>query len=94
VLLDEPLANLDIKYQIELMRLLRELIKKRNIAVVMALHDINIALQFEKILLIKDGAILGIGTPETVLTTDLLKQAFDVEVGFKRHDSGGTYIHY
>ena len=92
VLLDEPLANLDIKYQIELIRLLKELIEKRNIAVVMALHDINIALQFEKILLIKEGKILGNGTPETVLTTDLLKQAFNVEVEINNHESRGAYI--
>ena len=92
VLLDEPLANLDIKYQIELIRLLRELIEKRNIAVVMALHDINIALQFEKILLIKEGKILGNGTPETVLTTDLLKQAFNVEVEINNHESRGAHI--
>ncbi len=94
VLLDEPLANLDIKYQTELLRLLRELQEKRNITVVMALHDINIALQFEKIMLIKEGEILGIGKPDEVLTKDLLKLAFDVEVDIKRDDSGGAYIKY
>jgi iron complex transport system ATP-binding protein len=92
LLLDEPLANLDIKYQIELIRLLGELQENRDIAVVMALHDINIALQFEKIMLIKEGRILGTGSPGAVLTTDLLQQAFDVEVEIKRHDSRGTYI--
>ena len=94
VLLDEPLANLDIKYQIELLKLLKELQKKREIAVLMALHDINIALQFEKIILIKEGKVLSIGKPEAVLTEDLLKQAFDVEVEIKRHDSGGAFIKY
>lgn len=94
VLLDEPLANLDIKYQIELLRLLKELRRERNISVVMALHDINIALQFDKIVLIKDGRILGIGKPDEVLTKDLLKSAFDVEVEIKREDSGGIYIKY
>ena len=48
LLLDEPLANLDIKYQIELVKLLKNLIKERNISVVMALHDINFALRLEK----------------------------------------------
>ena len=94
VLLDEPLANLDIKYQIELLKLLKELQKKREIAVLMALHDINVALQFEKIILIKEGKVLSIGKPEAVLTEDLLKQAFDVEVEIKRHDSGGAFIKY
>ncbi len=104
VLLDEPLANLDIKYQIELLRLLKKLKEKRDIAVVMALHDINIALQFEKIMLIKEGEILCFGNPETVLTKDLLKKAFDVDVEIirpsksrnvgERQDYGEVYIKY
>ncbi len=94
VLLDEPLANLDIKYQIELLRLLKELRKKRGITVVMALHDINIALQFDKIMLIKKGEILGIGSPNIVLTKDLLKDAFDVEIEIKREGTEGAYIKY
>lgn len=94
VLLDEPLANLDIKYQIELLRLLKELRRERNISVVMALHDINIALQFDKIVLIKNGLVLGIGKPDEVLTKDLLKEAFDVEVEIRQEDSGGVYIRY
>jgi iron complex transport system ATP-binding protein len=94
VLLDEPLANLDIRYQIELLRLLRELQKKRDITVIMALHDINIALQFEKLMVIKEGAILGVGSPDVVLKKDLLRDAFDVEVEIGRPDSGGAYIKY
>ncbi len=94
LLLDEPLANLDIKYQIELIRLLRRLRKERNISIVMALHDINIALQFEKVMLIRDGQTLGIGHPETVLTKDMLKAAFDVTVDISRSDAGNTYVSY
>jgi iron complex transport system ATP-binding protein len=94
VLLDEPLANLDIRYQIELLRLLRELQEKRNITVIMALHDINIALQFEKILLVKNGSILSAGNPEEMLTKELLREAFDVEVEIGRLDFGGAYIKY
>jgi len=94
LLLDEPLANLDIKYQIEIQRLLRGLKEKKNISIIMALHDINMALQFEKVMLIKDGKVLGIGNPETVLTGNLLKEAFDVGIEIKKQDSGETYISY
>jgi len=94
VLLDEPLANLDIKYQIEIIRLLRDLREKKNISILMALHDINMALQFEKVVLIKDGKILGMGSPESVLTRELLEEAFDVKVEIRRQDSGGAYISY
>jgi len=81
LLLDEPLANLDIKYQIEVIKLLKELKEKKNISIIMALHDINMALQFEKVMLIKDGKVLGMGNPEIVLSRDLLKEAFDVDIG-------------
>jgi len=94
LLLDEPLANLDIKYQLEIVRLLGELKEKKNISIIMALHDINIALQFEKVMLIKEGKILGTGKPEEILTNDLLKEAFDVNIEVRRQDSGGAYVYY
>lgn len=94
VLLDEPLASLDIKYQVELLRLLQDLREKRKISVVMALHDINIASRFERILLIREGNIIGDGSPDTVLTEGLLQNAFDIEVKVQRLTPGGTYIHY
>jgi iron complex transport system ATP-binding protein len=94
LLLDEPLANLDIKYQIEILRLLRELKEKKNISIIMALHDINIALQFEKVMLIQGGRILGIGNPETVLTGELLEKAFDLKIEIKKQGSGEAYIRY
>jgi iron complex transport system ATP-binding protein len=94
LLLDEPLANLDIKYQLEIQRLLRELREKKNISIIMALHDINFALQFDKVMLLKEGRLLGIGNPEAVLTKDLLKEALDVNLEIKRQDSGGTFISY
>src|SRR4030065_969179 len=87
VLLDEPLANLDIKYQIEIMRLLRELQDKKHISVIMALHDINMAFQFERVMVIKDGRIAGMGNPEIVLSGDLLKKAFDVSIDIKKQGS-------
>ena len=94
VLLDEPLANLDIKYQIELLRLLKDLRDRRNIAIVMALHDINIALQFDKIMLIKEGRILGIGRPDDLLTGEMIKEAFDVEVEIRHESPGWIYMRY
>lgn len=94
LLLDEPLANLDIKYQMEIQRLLRELKEDKKISIVMALHDINIALQFEKLMLIKDGGVLATGGPETVLTDALLREAFDADIRIRRYETGETYMSY
>ena len=94
LLLDEPLANLDIKYQVELIRLLKTLREQRNISVVMALHDINTALQFDKVMLIKRGRVLGFGRPETVLTESGIMDAFDVEVRIVRQPDGRAYMSF
>ncbi len=94
LLLDEPLANLDIKYQIELMRLLRKLREANNISVVMALHDITVALQFDTVMVVKNGALIGSGRPEAVLTRKTLKQAVDVNMEVRTSPETGTYIRY
>jgi len=93
ILLDEPLANLDIKFQMEIVRLLRELNSKRDISIVMALHDVNLAFQFDKIVLIKEGKVLGAGTLAEVLTEARLREAFDIDVSVHRLEEG-TFITY
>lgn len=94
IFLDEPLANLDIRYQIELVRLLRKLRDERGLSVVMALHDINLALQFERVMLIKEGMMLGMGAPSDVLTEKLILNAFDVDVKIIRQPDTKSYISY
>jgi len=88
MLMDEPLANLDIRYQLEIVGLLARLNRERGISVVMAMHDINLAARFRKIVLMKDGMILRIGTPEEVLTVEMLREAFDVEVTVGQNEKG------
>ena len=88
------MANLDIKYQLEILKLLKSLKAKKDISILMALHDINFALQFEKVMLIKDGMILGFGRPEDILTGVALKEAFDVDIEIHSQDSGQTYVRF
>ncbi|MFZ5908109.1 MAG: ABC transporter ATP-binding protein [Nitrospirota bacterium] len=94
ILLDEPLVNLDIKFQLEIYRLLRDLQKQKNISILMALHDMNFAMQFETVMLMKQGSVLGTGAPEEVLTEETIRDAFDVEVTVRKQRSGGLIIHY
>lgn len=94
LLLDEPLANLDIRYQVELVRLLRRLRDERNISIVMALHDINVALRFERVMLIKSGEILGIGAADEVLTEEQIRHAFGVEVRIIRQQGESAYVSF
>jgi iron complex transport system ATP-binding protein len=93
ILLDEPLANLDIRFQMELIRLLRDLNSKRDISIVMALHDVNLAFQFQKVVLIKEGRVLGTGAPGDVLTDERLKEAFEIDVRVHRL-AEGSFVTY
>lgn len=94
VLLDEPLANLDIKYQIEIIKLLREIVKKRYITVLMAIHDLNLALQFDRVILIKEGKIIGDGKPEEVLTESKLQLVFNIDIKVFQYNNGKASIRY
>ena len=94
LLLDEPLANLDIKYQIEIIALLKEIIRKRDIAVLMAIHDLNLALQFDRVILIKEGKILGDGKPLNVLNEDNLQKVFDIDIKVLSYNNGKLSFRY
>jgi len=94
LLLDEPTSHLDITYQIEILNLIRDLIKKKNIAALAAIHDPNLAAQFcDKIILMKDGEIYDVGAPKDVLNTENLKEVFNIDVIVKQHPVyGSIYI--
>ena len=79
ILLDEPISQLDIKHQIRIMELLAALCRDGGAAVVVVLHDLNIAAQYsDVILLMKDGEILAQDTPENVVTKSNLSRAYGV----------------
>lgn len=77
LLLDEPLNNLDIRHQHNILQLSAEYSHKGNI-VLAVLHDINLAAMYaSKILLMKKGEVLAYGEPEEVLTEELLSECYD-----------------
>jgi len=79
LLLDEPTSNLDIHYQIEVMDLVLRLVKKKEISVVVAIHDLAIAARYcDRLVLLHKGEKICEGTPCDVLTTDNMKLAFNV----------------
>ena len=80
LLLDEPAANLDLKHRLSIMDVLRAEIDKREIAVVMALHDLSLAGRYcDRLALMSNGAIAAEGAPADVLTPANLREAFEVE---------------
>lgn len=80
LLLDEPTTYLDSRHQIELMELVKRMQQERNIMVIMVLHDLNLALRYsDRIVAIKDGAIVGDGAPRSIMTEDNLASWFGVK---------------
>jgi iron complex transport system ATP-binding protein len=79
LLLDEPTSNLDIKHQLEVTRILRELSRKNNILVIMISHDINIASKYSDLMiLMHEGKIFSVGRPQEVITENNLLTVYGV----------------
>lgn len=76
LILDEPTNHLDIKYQLEVMAIVKNL----NICVLAALHDLTLASQFcDELYVLKDGIIVYKGTPNEVITKEMIKKVYDVD---------------
>ena len=76
LLLDEPTNHLDIKYQLQLMKIVKNL----NIEVIAAIHDLNIAAMYcDKIYVLKDGEVIKYGKPKDLLTKELIKEVYEVD---------------
>ncbi|MDO5516918.1 MAG: ABC transporter ATP-binding protein [Clostridium sp.] len=79
LLLDEPLNNLDIYRQFEILDIIKKITYENNIITVIAIHDLNLAARYaDEIIVIHDGQIYSQGSPEEVLTEDLLRQVYKV----------------
>lgn len=79
LLLDEPTSNLDLHHQLELLGLVREIAAERMIAVVMAIHDLNLAGRFaESVVVLHQGRVYASGPPAAVLTEDMLAAVYRV----------------
>jgi iron complex transport system ATP-binding protein len=79
-LLDEPTSFLDIKNQIEVMKMARELANQGKI-VIIVVHDLNMAMKYsDKILLLEEGSVIASGKPNEVLTEENIKKVYDVDI--------------
>ncbi|MBO3445145.1 ABC transporter ATP-binding protein [Clostridium sp. CCUG 7971] len=80
ILLDEPTNHLDIKYQLEILNILKDLNEKENRTIVMVIHDINHALKYaDNIVAIKNGNILAKGHKGDIINENLIKDVFGVK---------------
>ena len=77
---DEPTANLDVRYQMIVMRLLRDLARIKQITIIVICHDLNVTAQYaDRVIMLYGGKVMADGTPEECLTSDNIRALFNVE---------------
>lgn len=92
LLLDEPTASLDLKNQVEILKLIRQAVKTHDICAVMTLHDLSAALRFaDKCLFIMNGAIHAAVGPEQV-TAPMIEQVYGINVELHHHNGHPVII--
>lgn len=90
LLLDEPTTGLDLRFQIEVMELVRRLARERGLTCVISLHDLNLASRYgDRFALLSEGRLLACGTHDEILTPDLIHRAYGVNVAMAPHPDGG-----
>jgi iron complex transport system ATP-binding protein len=91
LLLDEPTSHLDLQHQSILLNLVQELAREKKLAVLMVLHDLNLAaLYADRVALMVEGHLRTIGSPDEVLTSKNLAVAYKVPVHVIPHPDYGT----
>jgi iron complex transport system ATP-binding protein len=90
IILDEPTANLDVRYQVYVTELLKELSRQTGLTVLMISHDLNITAHYadEVIVMAHPGVILAKGKPEDVISEEMIKEVYGVDCEMI-HDSAG-----
>ena len=81
MILDEPTANLDVRHQVYVAQLLREIADKGGKTIIMICHDLNIAARYssEVIVMSYPGIIERVGTPEEVFDSDFIRRVYGID---------------
>ena len=85
--LDEPTTYLDIRYQLQILKLIKTLNREYGITIIMVLHDINQSLYYsDEIIAMKDGQVVAQGLPEEIISQSLVYDIYDVKLDVTKVD--------
>ena len=91
LLMDEPTAHLDLRHQIDLLKLIAAQAREKGLTVLVALHDLNLASLFaDRIAVIEDGRLCTAGSPGDTLTIAMLQSVYHLPVHVIPHPENGT----
>ena len=86
LLLDEPTAHLDLQYQVSLLEIVSDLAHHDKLAVLIALHDLNLAARYaDRVALMVSGEIKALGKAAEVLRKDVIESAYKLSVQVVKH---------
>ena len=95
MLLDEPLANLDIPHQFEILEILSELNRTKQTTILMVIHDVSLAMQaIPKSLLLKNGQLTYFGDTQNVVKQHLISELFDLDESYEMDKYGSVRKKY
>ncbi|MBO4749293.1 MAG: ATP-binding cassette domain-containing protein [Lachnospiraceae bacterium] len=94
LVLDEPTSYLDMRYKLDILESIRKLAKNRGIAVVMSLHELDLAMKVSDVVACVDGEhVSKIGRPEEVFAGDYVQKLYGVDEESFRPLTGATFLH-
>ena len=90
LLLDEPTAFLDLHHQLDIARIIKRLNRERGLTVILVSHDLNLASQYcDQVLLLNHGRLAAMGSPQTVITPEVIEAVYGCSVLVDRHPQSG-----
>lgn len=96
LLLDEPISALDVRHQIETLRLIHRLAAERELTVIMVLHDVDLASRFcDRLVALRGGELIADGTPAEIMTRETLQKIYTIPMGVMERAPGQwiSYVH-
>jgi iron complex transport system ATP-binding protein len=96
LLLDEPISALDVKHQVETLRLVHRLAEDRALTVIVVLHDVDLAARFcDRLVALKSGQLVADGRPREIMDSGILESIYGVPMGVMERAPGQwvSYVH-
>jgi len=96
LLLDEPISALDVKHQVETLRLVHRLAESRELTVIVVLHDVDLAARFcDRLVALKAGRLIADGRPREIMESAMLEAIYGVPMGVMERAPGQwvSYVH-
>ena len=91
LVLDEPVANLDVAHQVKMLELIKRLSVEKEITAVVVTHELNLAAEFaNKVLLLSRGEVIKCGPPKEVMTEEALRSVFETDLMVDDNPSSGA----